>query len=93
MAVSRLSVQTEWDGGEASAVVCVSAECAAEALEGSAVVASIPSLFSLLRKNDTSKLGFSCIVSLYKYWVYTHTDTHTYTNTNPQTKPDVWSAD
>lgn len=48
-------------------------------------------LLNLSRKNNISKLGFSCIVSLYKYRVYTHTDTHTYTNTNPQTQLDVCS--
>lgn len=56
----------------------------------SCLLASIPSLCSLLRKSDISKLGFSYIVPLYKYWVYTHTDTHIYTNTDPQTKLDVW---
>lgn len=56
----------------------------------SCLLASIPSLCSLLRKSDKSKRGFSYIVPLYKYWVYTHTDTHIYTNTDPQTKLDVW---
>lgn len=59
---------------------------------GVSYLESIPSLFSPLRKSDISELGFSYIVSLYKYWVYTHTDTHIYiyTNTDPQTKLDVW---
>ena len=74
-------------------MVCPSAELGAEALVGSAAIASTSSLLNLSRKGDIPKPSFSCRVCLYKYWVYTRIDTHTYTNTNPQTKLDVWSAD
>lgn len=70
--------------------VCARAQLDAEAQEGTAV-----SLLFLLCVCDLaiSKLGSFCIVSLYKYCVYTHTDTHTCTNTNPRTKLYEWRAD